>query len=69
MITTREIKVAMRDMGPRNWIAGVESPEDRHAVTGSCAALIASLAESRSTETINQHHAFRLRCKNKILQP
>jgi hypothetical protein len=42
MITTREIKVAMKDMGPRNSIAGVESPEDRHAVTPglSCAATI-----------------------------
>jgi hypothetical protein len=25
----------MKDMGSRNRIAGVESPEDRHAVTGA----------------------------------
>jgi hypothetical protein len=25
----------MEDMVPRDWIAGVESPEDRHAVTGA----------------------------------
>ena len=49
----------MEDMVPRDWIAGVESPETGTRSPGlSCAALIASLAESRSTETINQHHAF-----------
>jgi len=43
----------MEDMVPRDWIAGVESPETGTRSPGlSCAALIASLAESRSTETI-----------------
>jgi hypothetical protein len=44
-----------------------ESPQGRDKV--SCAALIASLAESRSAETISGRHVFRQRCKRKILQP
>jgi hypothetical protein len=68
MITTREIKVAMKDMGPRDWIAGVESPEDRHAVTGAfLCSDITNLAD-RDAQTIMPQSSFWQRCIGKILQ-
>jgi hypothetical protein len=58
MITTREIKVAMKDMGPRDWIAGVESPEDRHEVTGAfLCSDITNLAD-RDVQTIMPQSSF-----------
>jgi hypothetical protein len=68
MITTREIKVALKDMGPRNWIAGVESPEDRHAVSVAfLCSDITNLAD-RDVQTIMPQSSFWQRCVGEILQ-
>jgi hypothetical protein len=58
IITAREIKVAMKDMGPRDRVAGVESPGDRHAITGAffCSA-ITNLAD-RDPQQPNKAHAI-----------
>jgi hypothetical protein len=45
IITAREINVAMKDMGPRDRVAGVESPGDRHAITGALCSAITNLAD------------------------
>jgi hypothetical protein len=58
IITAREINVAMKDMGPRDRVAGVESPGDRHAITGAflCSA-ITNLAD-RDRQQPNMAHAI-----------